>query len=182
MRLEQQDFEDSQSFQAFAQCCQVLAFAVNYHARIYGRSLLFGVEELGVCVDFSPFTRPFCSKGEALADNWLQQYLYARAKESIYEVHARMTRVSERNERALDTARDGSMEKRKKGTAMRSKKAEEGLFSSDYCFGLQCILYTVMGVAASGCPRLSLGRVDIAVNREPSMRTFELRRKTWGNY
>jgi len=63
------------------------------------------------------------------------------------------------------------MEKRKKGTAMRSKKAEEGLFSSDYCFGLQCILYTVMGVAASGCPRLSLGRVDIAVNREPSMRT-----------
>lgn len=182
VRLEQQDFEDSQSFQAFAQCCQVLAFAVNYHARIYGRSLLFGVEELGVCVDFSPFARPFCSKGEALADNWLQQYLYARAKESIYEVHARMTRVSERNERALDTARDGSMEKRKKGTAMRSKKAEEGLFSSDYCFGLQCILYTVMGVAASGCPRLSLGRVDIAVNREPSMRTFELRRKTWGNY
>lgn len=124
--LKQQDFEDEQNpFKKLARCCQILAFAINYNARIYGRSLLFAAEEPAVCVDFSPFTRPFCSKGEALVDNWLQQHLYDKAKESILEEHARLTRGVERAERALETARDQSAEKRQKSIALRSKKARE---------------------------------------------------------
>lgn len=69
-------FNGSKGWQACYDECPWICFALQYRLTINDLSLLLEWEKPEFITDFSPFGRPFFTKGETLVDTWLLKKLY----------------------------------------------------------------------------------------------------------